>query len=80
MYGGCPIAERVQELGGNFFMLSGGGFGHDIGDSLFLEAIMEQIPAFIIKTVVCGESISLHTFIQRDPPLDVCPNGSGQAL
>lgn len=79
VYGGCPIAERVQELGGNFFMLSGDGFGHDIGDSLFLEAIMEQIPAFIIKTVVCGESISLHTSVQRNPPLDVCPNGSGQA-
>jgi len=79
VYGGCPIAERVQELGGNLFMLSGDGFGHDIGDSLFLEAIMEQIPAFIIKTVVCGESIALHTSVQRDPPLDVCPDGSGQA-
>ena len=79
VYGGCSVAGRVQELGGNLFMLSGEGFGHDIGDSLFLEAIMEQVPAFIIKTVICGESISLHTSVQRDPPLDVCPNGSEQA-
>jgi dienelactone hydrolase len=79
VYGACPVAERVQELGGNLFILSGEGFGHDINDSLFLESIMEQVPAFIIKTVLCGESISLHTSVQREQALDGCPNGSEQA-
>ncbi len=79
VYGGCSVAGRVQELGGNLFMLSGEGFGHDIGDSLFLEMIMEQVPAFIVKTVICGESISLHSAVERDPPLNVCPDGSEQA-
>ena len=79
VHGACPVAERVQELGGNLFILSGEGFGHDIGDSLFLESIMEQVPAFIIKTVVCGESISLHTSVEREQALDVCPDGSEQA-
>ena len=77
VYGGCAIAGRVHELGGNLFMLSGEGFGHDIGDSLFLQAIMEQVPAFIVKTVLCGEPVSLHTSVQRDPPLAYCPDGSG---
>ncbi|HOY06801.1 MAG TPA: alpha/beta hydrolase [Saprospiraceae bacterium] len=79
VYGGCAIAERVHQLGGNLFMLSGEGFGHDIGDSLFLQAIMQQVPAFIVKTVLCGESVSLHTSVQRDPPLAYCPDGTGTA-
>jgi poly(3-hydroxybutyrate) depolymerase len=77
VYGGCAIAERVHQLGGNLFMLSGEGFGHDIGDSLFLQAIMQQVPAFIVKTVLCGEPVSLHTSVQRDPPLAYCPDGTG---
>jgi predicted esterase len=77
LYGGCAIAGRVHELGGNVFMLSGAGFGHDIGDSLLLQAIMQQIPAFIVKTVICGENVSLHTSIERDLPLNVCPDGTG---
>jgi hypothetical protein len=71
------MAGRVHELGGNLFMLSGEGFGHDIGDSLFLQGIMQQLPAFIVKTVLCGEPVSLHTLVQRDPPLAYCPDGSG---
>lgn len=76
IYGGCSVAERVHELGGNLFMLTGEGFGHDVKEGVLGAALSEQIPAFIIKTVVCEEDISTHTVVQRDPPLGGCPAGT----
>lgn len=78
VYGACAVAHRVHELGGNLLLLSGEGFGHDIGDSLLLQAIFREIPAFIIKTVICGENVSLHTSVTRSPALSYCPDGSGE--
>ncbi|MCA0235098.1 MAG: alpha/beta hydrolase [Bacteroidetes bacterium] len=79
VYGACAVAHRVHELGGNLLLLSGEGFGHDIGDSLLLQAIFREIPAFIVKTVLCGENVSLHTTVTRSVALSYCPDGSGTA-
>ena len=73
VYGGCEVVKRVKELGGNYYLLTGEGFGHDIGEPLFYDALSVQIPAFVIKTVVCGQSIEKHSVVERATPLPMCP-------
>lgn len=74
VHGGCEIAKRVEELGGNFYLLTGEGFGHDIGESPWLDSIAEQVPAFVVKTVLCEQSIEKHSVVTRATPLPMCPN------
>lgn len=76
VYGGCEVAKRVRDLGGNWYLLSGEGFGHDIGEQPWFGALSVQMPAFVIKTVVCGQNIAKHSVIQRSTPLAVCPGNS----
>jgi predicted esterase len=74
VYGGCEIAKRVEELGGNFYLLTGEGFGHDIGESPWFDSIAEQVPAFVVKTVLCEQNIEKHSVVSRVTPLPMCPN------
>jgi len=74
VYGGCEIASRVEELGGNFYLLTGEGFGHDIGESPWFDSIAEQVPAFVVKTVLCEQSIEKQSVVTRATPLPMCPN------
>lgn len=73
VHGGCDVAKRVKALGGNYFLLSGEGFGHDIGESPWFDTLAVQIPAFVVKTVVCGENMAKHSAVQRATPLNMCP-------
>ncbi|GAB4494891.1 MAG: hypothetical protein OHK0019_22490 [Saprospiraceae bacterium] len=74
VYGGCEIANLVEELGGNYFVLTGEGFGHDIGESPWFDSIAVQVPAFVVKTVLCEQSIEKHSVVTRATPLPMCPN------
>ncbi len=72
--GGCEIANRVEELGGKYYLLTGEGFGHDIGESPWFDSIAVQVPAFVVKTVLCEQSIEKHSVVTRATPLPMCPN------
>ncbi|MCC7246002.1 MAG: carboxylesterase family protein [Saprospiraceae bacterium] len=72
IHGGCSIAERVRDLGGTIYLNTGQGFGHDAGDPQWAQQVLEQLPAFLVKTVVCGETFQQHTLVQRNPPLPEC--------
>ncbi len=72
VYGGCEVARRVKDLGGNWYLLTGEGFGHDIGEQPWFGALSVQMPAFVIKTVVCGQNIARHSSVKRSVPLPVC--------
>lgn len=76
VYGGCEVVKRVKELGGNYYLLTGKGFGHDIGESPWFEALAVQIPAFVIKTVLCGQNIEKHSVVERASPLPMCPGNT----
>lgn len=76
VYGSCTVAKRVKELGGNYYLLSGEGFGHDIGESPWVETVLVQLPAFVIKTVLCGENIEKHSAVVRSTPLAMCPGNN----
>lgn len=71
--GGCEVVRRVAELGGNHYLLTGEGFGHDIGESPWFDSLAIQIPAFVVKTVICGENIAQHSVVKRATALQVCP-------
>ena len=74
--GGCEVVRRVAELGGNHYLLSGEGFGHDIGESPWFDTLANQIPAFVVKTVICGENIAQHSIVKRATALQVCPGNN----
>ena len=76
VHGGCEVVKRVKDLGGNYFLLTGDGFGHDIGESPFYDALSVQLPAFVVKTVVCGQSIGKHSVVERVSPLAMCPGNN----
>lgn len=76
VYGGCEVAKRVSELGGNWYLLSGQGFGHDIGEQPWFDTLSVQLPAFVVKTVVCGENIAKHSAVERNTPLPMCPDNA----
>ncbi|MBK7936110.1 MAG: alpha/beta hydrolase fold domain-containing protein [Lewinellaceae bacterium] len=76
VYGGCEVAKRVSELGGNWYLLSGQGFGHDIGEQPWFDTLSVQLPAFVVKTVVCGENIAKHSAVARNTPLPMCPGNA----
>ncbi|HRI58991.1 MAG TPA: alpha/beta hydrolase [Saprospiraceae bacterium] len=76
VHGGCDVAKRIKALGGNYYLLTGKGFGHDIGEPLFYDALSVQIPAFVIKTVLCGQNIEKHSVVERATPLPVCPGNN----
>jgi dienelactone hydrolase len=75
VHGSCSVAQRVQDLGGDLLLLSGVGFGHDVSDPPFLAAINQQIPAFIIKKLLCGMGGVQHSTVARDQAVAVCTNG-----
>lgn len=72
VYGGCEVAKRVRDLGGNWYLLTGEGFGHDIGEQPWFDALAVQMPAFVVKTVVCGQNIAKHSSVKRSAPLPSC--------
>lgn len=76
VHGGCDVAHRVKALGGNYYLLTGDGFGHDIGEPLLYDALSVQVPAFVIKTVLCGQSIQKQCVVTRPTPLPMCPGNN----
>jgi dienelactone hydrolase len=76
VYGGCDIVQHVRDLGGNWYLLSGVGFGHDISEMPWYDSLSVQIPAFVIKTVICGEPVAQHSAVVRSAPLPMCPFGN----
>lgn len=76
VYGGCSIAKHIRALGGSYYMLTGKGYGHDIGEPAWADELAVQLPAFIIRTAVCGKPIEKHSIHERIPPLPLCPNNT----
>lgn len=74
--GACQVAQRVKELGGNYYLLTGEGFGHDIAEQPWFDTLAIQMPAFIIKTILCGESVGQHSKVVRNTPLPMCLGGT----
>ncbi len=76
VYGGCEVAQRVKELNGNYYLLTGEGYGHDIGEAPWFDTLLVQLPAFIVKTVICGDDVQKHGLVKRPAALPLCPNNT----
>lgn len=73
MYGSCPIAQRLEDIGANYELISGVNCSHDIGAGNFLEATKPELLAFIIKTTVCNaNNVQRHTTYYPTTPQDIC--------
>ncbi len=74
MYGACPIAERLSDIGANYELITGLDCSHDIFSGGFFNNIKEEVAAFLIKTVVCGgSSIERHLIYTPPGPENICP-------
>jgi predicted esterase len=73
MYGSCPMAQRLDELGGNYELITGMGCSHDVNAGGFYEAAEPEIAAFIVKTVLCQQSVQKHVEWDCTPAQAVCP-------
>jgi predicted esterase len=71
--GSCPIAQRLDELGGNYELITGLGCSHDIGAGGFYGAAEPEVAAFIVKTVLCQQTVQKQVQWDCSPAQTMCP-------
>lgn len=73
VYGGCPISQRKNYLGGSHYLFTGSQFGHNVFDEEWRPLVREQIQWFLGKSFFSDDAFSKHTELIRSVPLETCP-------
>lgn len=73
LYGACPIAERLDQLGANYELITGSDCSHDVYAGGLYVAAEPEVAAFIIKTVMCQQAVQKHVLWECSPAQAMCP-------
>ncbi|MCB0651860.1 MAG: alpha/beta fold hydrolase [Saprospiraceae bacterium] len=73
VFGACPLVQRQQNLGGDSYLLTGTGFGHDVFEPEWWPRIQEQVLWFLGKSLFGEAPIQKHVEMIRSSPVANCP-------
>ena len=71
--GSCPITARMNELDGDYYLLSGVDYGHDVFESQWWDQSQPQILWFLAKALMSDDDYSVHVEMVRPNPVLSCP-------
>lgn len=70
VYGAEPLAERMADLGHDYYLLTATQMGHD--PSPAYEIFTCQALQFLKQTALCGNSVNQHSLVEVQPPSAEC--------